>query len=104
MWSGSAWRPSATSAERKAIPYSSSTAIDTNVCHRYKPDVRLRFITEELGFESDADAAQFIIDQQGQHLLDDRTEYIAFLTGKAGNIFDLARASAFRTVDIKGQI
>ncbi|KAF4973761.1 hypothetical protein FZEAL_9240 [Fusarium zealandicum] len=75
-----------------------------NMCKAYKPDVKLRFITEELGFESDADAAQFIIDQQGQHLLEDRTEYIAFLTGKAGSLFEGARTTAFRKVDIKGQI
>ncbi|KAH0526859.1 hypothetical protein TsFJ059_010132 [Trichoderma semiorbis] len=75
-----------------------------NICKGYKPDVKLRFITEELGFESDADAAQFIIDYQGQHLLEDRTEYIAFLTGKANNLFENSRASAFRKVDIKGQI
>lgn len=74
------------------------------IFNRYKPDVKLRFITEELGFESDADAAQFIIDYQGQHLLEDRTEYIAFLTGKAGGLFESARASAFKKVDIKGQI
>jgi hypothetical protein len=75
-----------------------------NMCKAYKPDVKLRFVTEELGFESDADAAQFIIDQQGQHLLEDRTEYIAFLTSKAGKIFEDARSSAFQKVDIKGQI
>lgn len=70
----------------------------------YKPDIKLRFVTEELGFESDADAAQFIIDQNGQHLLEDRGEFIAFLAGKAGNLFEASRANAFRTVDIKGQI
>ncbi|KAH6995601.1 SAC3/GANP/Nin1/mts3/eIF-3 p25 family-domain-containing protein [Ilyonectria sp. MPI-CAGE-AT-0026] len=75
-----------------------------NICKAYKPDVKLRFITEELGFESDADAAQFIIDHQGQHLLEDRTEYITFLTGKAGLLFENARSAAFRKVDIKGQI
>ncbi|KAL7932918.1 SAC3/GANP/Nin1/mts3/eIF-3 p25 family domain-containing protein [Trichoderma chlorosporum] len=75
-----------------------------NICKGYKPDIKLRFITEELGFESDADAAQFIIDYQGQHLLEDRTEYIAFLTGKANNLFENSRATAFRKVDIKGQI
>ncbi|KPM45314.1 hypothetical protein AK830_g1126 [Neonectria ditissima] len=75
-----------------------------NICKSYKPDVRLRFITEELGFESDADAAQFIIDQQGRDLLEDRTEYIAFLTGKAGLLFESSRSAAFRKVDIKGQI
>ncbi|KOS22875.1 THP3 -like protein [Escovopsis weberi] len=75
-----------------------------NICKAYKPDIKLRFITEELGFESDADAAQFIIDHQGQHLLEDRTDCIAFLTGKAGNIFESARSAAFQKVDIKGQI
>ncbi|KAL6886212.1 SAC3/GANP/Nin1/mts3/eIF-3 p25 family domain-containing protein [Trichoderma longibrachiatum] len=75
-----------------------------NICKGYKPDVKLRFITEELGFESDADAAQFIIDYQGQHLLEDRTEYIAFLTGKANGLFENHRAAAFQKVDIKGQI
>ena len=66
--------------------------------------MRLRFITEELGFESDADAAQFIIDYNGQHLLEDRTDYIAVLTGKAGALFETARSEAFGKVDIKGQI
>ncbi|OAR03280.1 hypothetical protein LLEC1_03068 [Akanthomyces lecanii] len=75
-----------------------------NMCRAYKPDVKLRFVTEELGFESDADAAQFVIDQQGQDLLEDRSDNIVFLTGKAGNLFETSRATAFRSVDIKGQI
>jgi hypothetical protein len=75
-----------------------------NICKAYKPAVKLRFITEELGFESDADAAQFIIDHQGQHLLEDRTEHIVFLTGKAGQLFENLKTIAFRKVDIKGQI
>ncbi|KAI5463518.1 SAC3/GANP/Nin1/mts3/eIF-3 p25 family-domain-containing protein [Mariannaea sp. PMI_226] len=75
-----------------------------NICKAYKPSVKLRFITEELGFESDADAAQFIIDQKGQHLLEDGAEHIVFLTGKAGSLFESARSDAFRKVDIKGQI
>ncbi|KAK2004347.1 GANP/Nin1/mts3/eIF-3 p25 family protein [Colletotrichum falcatum] len=75
-----------------------------NICKAYKPDVKLRFITEELGFESDVDAAQFIVDYNGQHLLEERQEYIALLTGKAGALFESARSEAFRKVDIKGQI
>uniref|UniRef100_A0A8H7N3M7 SAC3/GANP/THP3 conserved domain-containing protein n=1 Tax=Bionectria ochroleuca TaxID=29856 RepID=A0A8H7N3M7_BIOOC len=75
-----------------------------NICKAYKPDLNLRFITEELGFESDADAAEFIINYNGQHLLEDRKDYIAFLTGKAGALFEGARAAAFQKVDIKGQI
>ncbi|OLN98003.1 THP3-like protein [Colletotrichum chlorophyti] len=75
-----------------------------NICKAYKPDVKLRFITEELGFESDVDAAQFIVDYNGQHLLEERQESIALLTGKAGALFESARTEAFRKVDIKGQI
>ncbi|TDZ18113.1 THP3-like protein [Colletotrichum orbiculare MAFF 240422] len=75
-----------------------------NICKSYKPDVKLRFITEELGFESDVDAAQFVVDYNGQHLLEERQDYIALLTGKAGPLFDSARSEAFRKVDIKGQI
>lgn len=72
--------------------------------YRYKPDVKLRFITEELGFESDADAAQFIVDYNGQHLLEDRGDSIFFLSGKAGPLFEGPKSAAFQRVDIKGQI
>ncbi|KAH9438960.1 hypothetical protein MCOR02_002546 [Pyricularia oryzae] len=75
-----------------------------NICRAYKPDVNLRFVTEELGFESDAEAVQFIIDHNGQDLLEERPDYIAFATGKAGQRFEALRAEAFRRVDIKGQI
>lgn len=71
---------------------------------RYKPDVPLRFVTEELYFESDADAAQFILDYQGQDLLEDREGTVMFLTGKAKELFEGPRKAAFSRVDIKGQI
>lgn len=64
----------------------------------------LRFITEELYFESDAEAAQFILDYDGQHLLEDRNGTVVVLTGKAGQHFEASRAAAFSRVDIKGQI
>lgn len=66
--------------------------------------MKLRFITEELAFESDAEAAQFIVDQNGQHLLEEREDHIAFITGKAGGLFESARSDAFRRVDLRGQI
>ncbi|KAK0746497.1 SAC3/GANP/Nin1/mts3/eIF-3 p25 family-domain-containing protein [Schizothecium vesticola] len=75
-----------------------------NICKAYKPDVPLRFITDELLFESDADAAQFILDHGGENLLEDRNGTVVVLTGKASNIFEPARAAAFGRVDIKGQI
>ncbi|KAL3427316.1 ganp nin1 mts3 eif-3 p25 family protein [Phlyctema vagabunda] len=76
----------------------------SNICRAYKPDVSMRFITEELGFESDVDAAQFIVDNNGQHLLEQRDAEIRVLTGKAGSTFEAAKVAAFRKVDIKGQI
>ncbi|KAL0472479.1 SAC3/GANP/Nin1/mts3/eIF-3 p25 family domain-containing protein [Neurospora intermedia] len=75
-----------------------------NICKAYKPDVPLRFVTEELYFESDADAAQFILDYQGQDLLEDREGTVMFLTGKAKELFEGPRKAAFSRVDIKGQI
>jgi SAC3 family protein LENG8/THP3 len=74
---------------------------------RYKPDVRLRFVTEELGFESDEEACQFIlsyIPDESPALLEEKDGDVRFLSGKAGNIFLNARNSAFRDIDIKGQI
>ena len=66
--------------------------------------MKLRFVTEELGFESDADAAQFICDYNGEHLLEEREDGLRFLSGKAALIFEIAKKEAFKKVDIKGQI
>lgn len=76
----------------------------SNICKAYKLDVNIRFITEELGFESDVDAAQFIVDHDGQHLLEQRGDEIRVLTAKTGNTFESHKIAAFRRVDIKGQI
>ena len=71
---------------------------------RYKPDVKLRFFTEELGFESDDESARFICDHGGQAYLEEREGEVRFLTSKALRFFEPARKAAFKTVDIKGQI
>jgi SAC3 family protein LENG8/THP3 len=73
----------------------------------YKPDVKLRFVTEELGFDSDEDTAQFIINHAGDNsatLLQEKDGDVRLMTGKAGQVFETARAAAFKHVDIKGQI
>ncbi|KAI1381832.1 SAC3/GANP/Nin1/mts3/eIF-3 p25 family-domain-containing protein [Hypoxylon crocopeplum] len=75
-----------------------------SICKAFKPELKLRYITEELAFESDAEAAQFIMDCDGQDLLQEREEHIAFLSGKAGALFETAKTEAFRRVDLKGQI
>lgn len=65
-------------------------------------------MTEELGFESDSESAEFIVEYKGEHLLvekgaeGDRALYI--LTAQAGNLFELAKTQANAAIDIKGQI
>lgn len=73
--------------------------------YRYKPDIPLRFITEELGFESDEQAARFILDHSSVELLEEKKGSVNLLAGaKAAQFFERAKAEAHRVVDIKGQI
>ncbi|KAJ5503172.1 hypothetical protein N7463_006046 [Penicillium fimorum] len=74
------------------------------MCRAYKPDVNIRFITEELGFESDEQTARFVLDHSSEELLEEKNGAVRLLTGKAGSLFDQAKAAAHRVVDIKGQI
>ncbi|KAL6717088.1 hypothetical protein ACLMJK_005003 [Lecanora helva] len=76
----------------------------SNICISYKPDLKLRFLTEELGFESDDESARFICDHGGQSFLEEREGEVRLLTGKALRFFEPARDAAFKKVDIKGQI
>ncbi|EFR05244.1 hypothetical protein MGYG_08256 [Nannizzia gypsea CBS 118893] len=70
----------------------------------YKPDVNIRFITEELGFESDEQSARFVLDHVSEHLLQETQDGVKLLTGKCGAAFEAAKQQAFRRIDIKGQI
>lgn len=72
-----------------------------NKC-RYKPAVRLRFVTEELAFESDEEAAQFVLDHGGKELLEEKDDHVRVITGN--RLFEDAKTAAFGSVDIKGQI
>ena len=71
---------------------------------RYKPDLKLRFITEELGFESDEESARFVCDHGGQACLEEQEGEVKLFTSKAAPLFETARKAAFQKVDIKGQI
>ncbi|XXG94344.1 hypothetical protein Hte_000598 [Hypoxylon texense] len=74
------------------------------ICKGFRRSLRLRHITEELGFESDAEAAQFIIDHKGHPFLKEDKDYIVLMTSEVGSVFDDQRAKAFKTIDLKGQI
>ncbi|OOQ88300.1 SAC3/GANP domain protein [Penicillium brasilianum] len=75
-----------------------------SICRAYKPDVNIRFITEELGFESDEQTARFILDHSAENTLEEKNGTVRLLTSKAGPLFEQAKAEAHRVVDIKGQI
>ncbi|OAX85225.1 hypothetical protein ACJ72_00385 [Emergomyces africanus] len=74
------------------------------ICRAYKPEVKIRFITEELGFESDEQAARFILDHAPEDVLQEKPDGVKLLTGKAGQVFEVAKVEAHKVVDIKGQI
>ncbi|ERF69577.1 hypothetical protein EPUS_01907 [Endocarpon pusillum Z07020] len=75
-----------------------------SICKAYKPDVKIRYITEELGFESDEDSARFILEHASEDLLQERDDGVRLLTGKAGQVFEAAKRGAFKLIDLKGQI
>lgn len=66
--------------------------------------MKLRFLAEELGFESDDESARFVLDHGGQVFLEERVDGVRLLTGKALGFFEEAKDLAFKRVDIKGQI
>lgn len=61
-------------------------------------------MTEELAFDDDAECAAFICDHGGEQYLEKKIDGLVFQTAKAGAIFQAAKDTAFRKVDIKGQI
>jgi SAC3 family protein LENG8/THP3 len=70
----------------------------------YKPDVKIRYITEELGFESDEDSARFLLEHASEELLQERDDGVRLVAGKAGLVFESAKQGAFKLIDLRGQI
>lgn len=95
------WPPWPRSAERKSLVYSKKDSCADDLIS-YKPDVKVGFLTEELAFSDDQQCAQFLFDIAGEQMLEDRPDGPRFLTGKAGQVFEVAKAKTSR-VDLKGQ-
>lgn len=67
--------------------------------------MQIRFITEELGFESDEQSAWFILEHTSEELLQEKEGAVKLLTGgRAMQLFEASKREAHRVVDIKGQI
>jgi metal-dependent hydrolase (beta-lactamase superfamily II) len=74
----------------------------------------VRFLAQELAFHGDSGTSDpdsgarqcmdFLCQHGAEHLVERKEDDVRFLTGKAGPLFENARAAAFRSVDIKGQI
>lgn len=65
---------------------------------------RLRFITEELGFESDQQSVDFLKDQSADGILQHRDDEF-HIDCKAGRpLFAAAQRAALQKIDIRGQI
>lgn len=73
--------------------------------HRYKPSIKIRLITEELGFESDEETVRLLIQHVNTTMLAEKDDGV-YLTANSsvGQVFEDARSGAFRVVDIKGQL
>jgi SAC3 family protein LENG8/THP3 len=66
--------------------------------------VKLRFVTDELGFESDEESARFVCDNGGEEFLQEKEGIVRLVTGKSAALFETTRKAAFAKIDIKGQI
>ncbi|EPS41669.1 hypothetical protein H072_4435 [Dactylellina haptotyla CBS 200.50] len=86
------------------------------ICKSYRPDVPFRHVTEELGFENDAECEAFLVKYNAGDFIKTKqvtkgegenkqtTDKIILETQRALPTFEAAKAAAFKKVDIKGQI
>lgn len=67
--------------------------------------MNIRFLTEELGFESDEQSARFVLEHTSEDLLQEKDGAVKLQTGgRASQMFEGSKQEAHRVVDIKGQI
>lgn len=72
---------------------------------RYRPSIDITFLSEELGFESVLECANFLCDHGAKDFIDDSdASHPKLRTAAARPVFEEAKQAAFKRVDIKGQI
>lgn len=74
------------------------------VSRAYKPDVKVQYLAQVLSFANQQECAQFICDIAGEEFLQTKNDEVYFLAPQAAPRVLASRASALRSVDIKGQI
>lgn len=102
--------PAALYVNRTAPPLSPSSLpprvrqISLNTANgRYRPEIEVRYITDELGFESDAECVEFL-EQRNADIFSTSGGGLRIKTKEALESFEVDRRKLFRVVDIKGQI
>jgi hypothetical protein len=65
--------------------------------------VDVRFITDELGFESDAECVEFL-EKRNAEIFEHAEGKLKIKTKEALEAFELDKRRLFRVVDIKGQL
>ena len=71
---------------------------------RYKPHVTVRFLTRELGFETNDEPIDLLIKYGAGEFLEEREDDIYFKADKAFVTIEGRKKASFSTVDIKGQM
>ena len=70
---------------------------------RFRPEVEIRFITDELGFESDAECVEFL-EKRNAEIFEQSGGKLKIKTKEALEAFEMDKRRLFRVVDIKGQL
>ena len=70
---------------------------------RFRPEVDVRFITDELGFESDAECVEFL-EKRNAEIFEQSGGKLKIKTKEALEAFEMDKRRLFRVVDIKGQL
>ncbi len=66
--------------------------------------MNIKFLTEELGFETHQHTYEFIKEHASEAVLSETEDSYLLKTKEAYPFIEGARANAFKSVDIKGQI
>ena len=66
--------------------------------------MKVRFVTEELGFETDEHCVQFLCEHGAERAFIEKDDGVRLATAQYVQIFENAKSAAFSKVDIKGQI
>ena len=72
------------------------------VTFSYRPEIDVRYITDELGFESDAECVDFLEKRNAE--ITATNGRLRIKTKEALESFEMDRRKLFRVVDIKGQL